>query len=418
MTPRPAKNRSLPGPLLSALIICALCGCGTTISRSATEQLLSSDAVDRSIAALDFRHFAGEKVYLDTQYLQRANGVGVVNSDYVISSLRQQMLAARCLLQEKKEEAEYIVEARIGALGTNSHEVTYGIPANNLLSTASSLVPMAPPVPTMPEISVAKRQDQLAAAKVSVFAYHRETREPVWQSGVSVARSKAKDTWVLGAGPFQQGEIYQGTQFAGQRLGIPLLSPWSQPTEDPIVGYHDEKFFSPVPPQPPPDEARVAQDDAPPAAGETKEEPAAAVQASKHEATPTKVEPAAHQRSSGRPQEAETAPPDTEGWKERRAQAAPPPAEPQTLDGAADESAMRIGPDEVEPDRPESGSVEAVQPGVQHPRPSGPGRPVHWTDRLRRWFWPFAGGSRTQPAPAGSVILEPDDTADPHLRQE
>ena len=242
--------RVVPGLVVLGL----LCGCGTTISRNATEQLLTSDAVDRSIAELDFRHFAGKKVYLDTQYLQKASGVGAVNADYVISSLRQQMISARCLLQEKKEDAEYIVEARIGALGTNAHEVTYGMPANNLLSAASTFVPMVPQVPTIPEIAFAKRHDQLAAAKVSVFAYTRETREPVWQSGVSVARSKAKDSWVLGAGPFQRGAIYKGTQFAGQRLGFPLFWQRPEPDETSIAAYSEERFYADVagpPPQPP-----------------------------------------------------------------------------------------------------------------------------------------------------------------------
>lgn len=251
--PRPARpgwRRLAAGVVLLGL----MCGCGTTISRNATEQLLTSDAVDRSVAELDFRHFAGRKVYLDTQYLQKSGGVGAVNADYVISSLRQQMISASCLLQDKKEDAEYIVEARIGALGTNAHEVTYGMPANNLLSAASTFVPMVPQVPTIPEIAFAKRHDQLAAAKLSVFAYARETREPVWQSGVSVAKSKAKDSWILGAGPFQRGAIYSGTQFAGQRLGFPLFWRRSEPDQTSIAAYTGERFYADLagpPPQPP-----------------------------------------------------------------------------------------------------------------------------------------------------------------------
>ena len=41
-----------------------LVGCGTTTTRIATEQLLMSDAVDRAIAAIDFRSLEGEKVYV------------------------------------------------------------------------------------------------------------------------------------------------------------------------------------------------------------------------------------------------------------------------------------------------------------------------------------------------------------------
>ena len=134
---------------------------------------------------------------------------GFVTADYIISSLRQQMLAAGCLVQEDREEADYVVEARVGALGTDAHDVNYGVPANKSLSTAASLVAGATAVPTIPEISVARRADESAAAKLALFAYDRQTRERVWQSGMKVGRSSAQDRWYFGAGPFQSGTIYE-----------------------------------------------------------------------------------------------------------------------------------------------------------------------------------------------------------------
>ncbi len=47
----------------------SMVGCGTTREYNATEQLVMSDAVDRSIASIDFRPLSGRKVYLDTSYL-------------------------------------------------------------------------------------------------------------------------------------------------------------------------------------------------------------------------------------------------------------------------------------------------------------------------------------------------------------
>ena len=135
---------------------CVLCGCGSTKSRSATEQLLVSNAVDRSVASIDFRPLSGRSVYLDTQYVQSVKGLGFVNADYIISSIRQQMLAANCHLEEDRNKADYIAELRVGALGSDAHYVTYGIPPSNSLSTAASLVPNAPPIPLIPEISLAK----------------------------------------------------------------------------------------------------------------------------------------------------------------------------------------------------------------------------------------------------------------------
>ncbi|HUG89382.1 MAG TPA: DUF6655 family protein [Planctomycetaceae bacterium] len=224
-------------------------GCGKTISKTATEQLVMSDAVDRSVASIDFRTLSGQTVYLDTTYIKEIKNNTFVNADYIVSSLRQQMVAARCLLQEKRDDADFVVEARVGTLGTDSHEVIYGLPANNLLSTAATLVPTAPPIPTVPEISAAKRSDQMAAAKIAVFAYDRETRQPVWQSGLSVAKSTAKDTWLVGAGPFQSGTIYKGTRFAGQRFWWPFAGNDS-PAEEapPLVAYDKEVHFITTPP--------------------------------------------------------------------------------------------------------------------------------------------------------------------------
>lgn len=215
--------------LLFALAIgSAVPGCGTTKSVTATEQLLMSDAVDSTISKMDFRPLSGYKVFLDTTYITPAGkpipgipmAANLVTSDYVISALRQQLTAAGCMLVDTKDTAEIICEARCGALGTDGHNVTYGLPANNFLSSATMFVPNSPPLPMIPELSVAKREVKSAAAKVAVFAYDRETREPLWQSGVAQAGSNARDTWVLGIGPIQYGSIYRGTRFAGKRIGI------------------------------------------------------------------------------------------------------------------------------------------------------------------------------------------------------
>jgi hypothetical protein len=91
---------------------------------------------------------------------------------------------------------------------------------------------------------LAKKEDLLGASKVALFAYHRETRLPVWQSGISVATSNARDGYILGMGPIQNGTIYHGTHFAGSRMQIPLLSNKQQkPPTRGLVSYFDEALF-------------------------------------------------------------------------------------------------------------------------------------------------------------------------------
>lgn len=217
------------------MLLCLLIGCGTTKSRRATEQVLMSDAVDRAVSALDFRPLSGQHVFLDTTYAKGVKSETFVNADYIISSVRQQMLGAGCRLEETQETADFVAELRIGALGTDSHELVYGIPANNALNSAASLVPSAPAIPVIPEISVARKSDETAAAKIAVFAYDKKSRRPVWQSGIAQAHSTSKDTWLFGAGPFKTGSIHDGTELAGGELDIPLLPA----TDDEVTGRPD-----------------------------------------------------------------------------------------------------------------------------------------------------------------------------------
>lgn len=201
--------------LLYVVLVVLAVGCGTIREQRATDQMLLSDAVDRAVARVEFAPLAGERVYLDTRYLQFKSSSAIA-TNYVVSSLRQQMVVAGCLLQDRLEDAEYIVEARIGAMGSDGHDINYGVPPSNSVNAAASLVTNSVPLPVLPEISLARRVVDTAAVKIAVFAYARETRMPVWQSGTSLARSKASGTWVLGAGPFQRGAIYEGTEFAGR----------------------------------------------------------------------------------------------------------------------------------------------------------------------------------------------------------
>ncbi len=200
-------------------ILCLnICGCGTTKSFTATEQLLLSDAVDTTVAKLDFSPLTGQQVYLDVTYIKTLKSPLLIDSDYVISSLRQKMVGAGVLLVENREEADIVAEARLGALGMNGHDVVYGVPASSALSSASAVIGGTPLLPSIPEISFARREGREGAAKIAVFAYHRETRQPYWQSGIARSNSSAKDLWLFGIGPFQKGSIREGTRFAGSRV--------------------------------------------------------------------------------------------------------------------------------------------------------------------------------------------------------
>jgi hypothetical protein len=208
----------------AAGLITGLCGCGTTKARTATEQLVLSNSVDRAVSVIDFSPISGLDCWLDTSNIKPSSEqTSFVNDGYIISSLRNQLAAAGCRLVKDREDAEVIVEARVGTLGSNAHKVTYGFPSNNLLSQAAVFVPSAPPIPPMPNISIAEKENQTGATKIAVFAYDAKSGAAVWQSGIATARSNGRDTWILGVGPFQSGDIYKKRRFAALRLRMPLL---------------------------------------------------------------------------------------------------------------------------------------------------------------------------------------------------
>lgn len=218
MTPRAVavfiKGRRLRSGAVAVLSL--VMGCGTTrmtdTQRTATEQLLISNAVDQTVSQLDFRFLAGKSVFLDAQYLDN-----VADRGYLVSSLRQQLLACGCVLQEDRTKATYVVEARSGGAGTDRHSLLIGVPQ----MTVPTFVPGQPS--QIPEIPVAKKTDQQGVSKLAVFAYNRVTGQRLWQSGTIEAISTARDTWVLGAGPFRKGTILHGTEFAGEHIPVPTL---------------------------------------------------------------------------------------------------------------------------------------------------------------------------------------------------
>jgi hypothetical protein len=216
-------SRSLIIAVVMGVITLASAGCSSVVQRQGTEQLLLSDAVDRSIDQLDMSPLAGRRVYLDTSYMRAIKSSTFVNAEYITSSLRQKMTTSGCLIQDNRDTAEYVLEARIGALGSDSMEVTYGIPSSNGVSQAASLMSGLAAIPSVPEISVGKRSGDIGIAKVMVFAYHRDTGTPVWQSGNAIARSDAKDSWVLGFGPVTRGSVYDETRIAGNRFSLPFM---------------------------------------------------------------------------------------------------------------------------------------------------------------------------------------------------
>lgn len=199
-------------PVTSALILASLAGCGTTrmtnTARTGTEQLLLSQAWDDALRRVDFQDMAGMPVYLETAGIK-----DVPDQGWIVSSIRQALLQSGALIRSKPEEAQWIVEARVGAFGTDDSSFMIGIPQ----VTVPQVMPGIPGG-TVPEMPLMKKSHQKGTAKLALFAYDRKSGQLVWASGNQQATANAKDLYVGGLGPFQRGSIRRGTEFMDVRL--------------------------------------------------------------------------------------------------------------------------------------------------------------------------------------------------------
>ena len=193
-------------------------GCGTTkwsdSPRTATEQLLVSDAVDRAISEIDFSALEDRSVFLDTRFIATT-----LDQNYVTSTLRQHMLASGCIIKDKAEDSDFVVEVRAGSLGTNRNDVLLGVPATQ----SAQRRPAADRGGGDSGNRALETNQPAGGVQDGGVRLRPHDGRPVWQSGNRKVASSAKDTWLLGTGPFQRGNIYDGTSFAGEKIKSPLV---------------------------------------------------------------------------------------------------------------------------------------------------------------------------------------------------
>jgi hypothetical protein len=173
-----------------ALVIAALAGGGcasyklTNPPRSATEQLLLSTAADRALASADLTVFSGQKVFLDTVYFDS------YDSKYAIGEIRDALNRTGALLERDAKDADIIIEARAGALSTDSADTLIGIPNTGLP------IPLAGTV-SIPDVAFYKAEKQSAFAKIALLAYANQSRAHIFSSGPLAGKSYNKYHKVL-----------------------------------------------------------------------------------------------------------------------------------------------------------------------------------------------------------------------------
>lgn len=159
-------------------------------ARTAKEQMLLSNAVDQSFDKVDFTPLYGQRVFADDKYLD------CTDKGYVMGSLRHRVLRAGGTLAATAEDADVVMEVRSGGVGTDMADAFVGIPEITL-----------PGMLTLPEVRFVQRKTQNGYAKIGLVLYDAKTRNVLGDGGLSMSESADSNWFVLGMGPWQNGNL-------------------------------------------------------------------------------------------------------------------------------------------------------------------------------------------------------------------
>lgn len=157
-----------------------LAGCAATResypSRTATEQLLISEAADDAANRLKIALPADRKCFLDTTNFEG------VDARYAVSAIRQKLMEQGIALMETRADADTIIEIRAGALSIDSEGriiLLPGIPAGQLLG-----------IPTPLSYNQWTRKVDHGIAKISAFAYDKASGHLIVVAETVVGKSQ------------------------------------------------------------------------------------------------------------------------------------------------------------------------------------------------------------------------------------
>ena len=169
-------------------------GCSTMkqsdTSRTGLEQLLISNAVDQSLAKVDLRPISGAKVAIKSDLLD------CVDKNYIVLATKSKLLANKCTIVDKTEDADVQVEIASGGVGTDRTEMVVGTPEIPLGLMGS-----------IPKLNFYERNKAMGTAKLVVVATDVKSKQPVINSGYALARSDHQHWSMLGAGPVLSGSV-------------------------------------------------------------------------------------------------------------------------------------------------------------------------------------------------------------------
>jgi hypothetical protein len=173
--------------LTLCLLLLMLTGCSTDResdpARTATEQLLISQAADQAADQINLDIKPGTKVFVD------ASNFDGTDAKYAIALLRERVLRLGGALVADRGASDTVVEIRSGALSIDKSEMLVGIPHFDIP------IPLAGPL-GFPEIALYKKAQQQGVAKFAAVAYNTKDGRAQSMSGAQFGASHTTD-WVV-----------------------------------------------------------------------------------------------------------------------------------------------------------------------------------------------------------------------------
>lgn len=179
----------MPRPLaVACALLAALGGCSkireSVPQRTATEQLLLSQAADKAAERLAQGIPGDQAVFIDAANFEATDG------KYALATIRDSILKRGARLVDDKAKADTIVEVRSGALSIDESSALIGIPSMDVPIPLSGAV-------GLPEVALFKRARKQGIAKFAATGYDARTGRLVAAAGPEYGLSEKTEYVVL-----------------------------------------------------------------------------------------------------------------------------------------------------------------------------------------------------------------------------
>jgi len=174
--------------LCLALAGCAISAGKVTVPLTATQQILLTEAIERSLDGLVWPDVKGKSVVVHSASPGEATVVpGRANDDYLRSSVERRLLLNGARIVEDDAAADYVLLALAGATGLNRSARLLGI-----LGAGGGFIPVL-----LPEIVLYKSLREDGFAKTEILLSNAKAGGVVHQSGPAAGKTYARSRVLL-----------------------------------------------------------------------------------------------------------------------------------------------------------------------------------------------------------------------------